>query len=593
MNLNKIRNDYRRLLVVLVLGLVSFGVSGGCSDNNSGGNSEADQAVAIFLGDHRQNQTDQISTACNISNGFRGKLNHIIVDGLNLSQLSKREIGVIQDAYDQGYMIIVYEITEAQIEDLYNLIDHPTKYSEDEQFSFLDENDEGENFAVYIVERFGALNSSSTLLVGGLPPITLADGNTDPETGFTEVDNDFRVEAFHICELIDEQQERIEQAIEDGLIDASAEEVLTKYGLLDEFEAQLQNVSKSSVQSGTLTNIASADIHTGYIRIGYGGGDPSPATVSGSDVNTYTFTNKVWTLTADTFFFGLNPWILVDQSMNIDSSNGFIQDEVPSEPVTGTVIDAVITNAAQGWYLSELEVENTVIAGSGTIGGDLISVNSSSPDTSDNSVTSSTSSLDSTISGTIAVDLDGDNVASTGGVTWTTADTFSKTDIAITNNSSAPTDSGAIATWKYELNQAQIGGSTTKILGVPVLAACKDFSLTGLADLSHGEFTPDQAFIFVLDPRYIGETVKINTLVTGLMETTIKDGSSCNDVGCSCSVNREITGLEDILRGDMLLTFIHSISIPQAPEGPAGDDTCSDGFDNDKDGNTDSADSQC
>ena len=125
-------------------------------------------------------------------------------------------------------------------------------------------------------------------------------------------------------------------------------------------------------------------------------------------------------------------------------------------------------------------------------------------------------------------------------------------------------------------NAAEVGGSS---------GPCDDLGLRGLADIAGTGFSPVQVFSFGLDPVYRGETVKINTVVEVQMRNTYLD--ICNPFGCSCSK------LDQNSDAGGPFTVTHSISLPQAPDGPVGDDTCTDGIDNDLDGDTDSADNQC
>lgn len=558
--------DYLRkcLGFVLLFGFISLGTIAGCDNDNNG----SGKNLAILLGEHRQDASDHIHAAFNVSDTFEGKLNNIILDGTNLDNLTQDDIDIIRDAYLQGFMIIVYDITEAQIAELHNIIDHPTKYDSNEVLSLLDQGDEGDHHEVFIIERFGRVNSSSTLQLGNLKAAELPDGSIDPATGLADEDIRFRFHALHIKELIEEQEERLAQLVEDGLVDTSAEEILRRYGLMDEFKAQLASVAtQQSTQTGDLINIASADIHTGYVRTGFlNNGTIGVGVSSADEVNTYQFTNKVWTLTADTPN-GIFSFIFVDQSMNLASSNGFLKNDEGS---------TAFSNAQQYWYLSDLIVVNTLQAGSTTLGLSDLTLLDDQPSTNQATTVSVTTSVEANVSGTVGVDQDGANASVSGGVSWGSSETYDKANVSINNKSLSETTEGSDASWQYVPNAASPGGSK---------GTCNNLGLRGLADLAHETFTPDQAFIYRIDPSFRGETLKIKTVVTIQMRNTYSSG--CNIFGCSCGK----TDQNSAANGPF--TFTHSITIPEAPEGPAGDPTCTDGVDNDRDGGADSSDDQC
>lgn len=548
---------------VLLLGFISLFAIGGCSDDSSSTSSGDD--LAALLGEHRQDAVDHIEAAFNVAHPFDGELNHIIIDGTNFAALTDEEKVVIRDVYEQGFIVIIYDVTEAQIEELYHIIDHRSKFDSGTTMSHLEEGNDGEIYDVITIEKIGRVHWSSIMNIGNLPAIETADGGFLPGTGLATEDIGFRFHALHMKEWLEQQQDRVQELASDGLLDGNATSVLTRFGLMDEFEDSLRTVAGSG-QTGTLVDLASADLHTNFVKIGFSSSDqPGVKVASAAEVNTYQFTSKAWIITAVTPN-GLYSFLFVNQDFSLASRNGFlINDEAT----------AAFSHAQQAWYLSNLTAVNTLAVGSTTLDSTDVLLLDNKPDTNQATVLQTTTSIDYSISGTVGVDQDGANASISGGVSWGTSETYSKANVSINNISLSETLTGTDASWEYVPNAATPGGSKD---------LCDDLGLRGLADLAHTTFKPSQAFIYRISPEYVGETLKLKTKISFEIRNTYI--SSCNMVGCSCHKT-------DQNRQNGPWTFTHSIAIPEWPEGPVGDPTCSDGIDNDKDGNTDAADNQC
>lgn len=548
---------------VLLLGFISLFAIGGCSDNSSSTSSGED--LAALLGEQRQDAAEDIKAAFNVAHPFDGELNHIIIDGTNFGALTDEEKVVIRDVYEQGFIVIIYDVTEAQIEELYHIIDHRSKFDSGTTMSHLEEGNDGEIYDVITIEKIGRVHWSSIMNIGNLPAIETADGGFLPGTGLATEDIGFQFHALHMKEWIEQHKDRVQELASDGLLDGNATSVLTRFGLMDEFEDSLRTVTGSG-PTGTLVDLASADLHTNFVKIGFSSSAvPGVKVASAAHVNTYQFTSKVWIITAVTPN-GLYSFLFVNQDFFLASRNGFlINDEAHH----------AYSTAQQAWYLSNLTAVNTLAVGSTTLDLTDVLLLDNKPDTNQATVVQTTTSIDYNMSGTVGIDQDGANASISGGVSWGTSETYSKENVSINNISLSETLTGTDASWEYVPNAATPGGSK---------GLCDKLGLRGLADLAHTTFKPKQAFIYRISPKYVGETLKLKTKISLEIRNTYI--SWCNMAGCSCRKTDQNHHHDP-------WTFTHSIAIPEAPEGPPGDPTCSDGIDNDKDGDTDSADNQC
>lgn len=522
----------KSLGIVLLFGIISFGVIGGC-DNNGGG-----KDLAILLGEHRQDASDDINAAFNVSDTFEGELNNIIIDGQNLAGLTDAERNIIKDAYEQGFIIIVYDVTERQIEELYEIIEHPSKYDEGAVMSSLGEGDDGEMYEVYTFERIGGINWSSIARFGSLGAIESVNGGFVPDTGISDDKIIFEFHAFYMKQWIIQQIDRAQELMDDGLIGANAANVIHKFGFTDEIEEILETPTRST-QTGTLLNVASADIQTNSVLTGFSSsGTIGVSTTSADEVNFYQFISKTWIITADSPQ-GVFSFLFVSEDYTLASSNGFLTNDEGS---------AAFSKAQQAWYLSELTTVNTLAVGSNTLDSSEVTLLENSPDTNQATTTSVTTSIDTSISGTVGVDQDGASASISGGVSWGTSDTYTKANVSINNKSLSETTTGTDASWQYIPAAAMAGGQK---------GLCNDLGLRGLADLSHETFQPSQAFIYRISPNYVGETIKLETEISFQMRNTYTSG--CNIFGCSCGK----TDQNSTANGPW--TFSHSIAVPEAP----------------------------
>lgn len=192
------------LLLPIIAVFIVMSTIGGCNNNDSGGSNDQ----AILLGEHRQDPSDHIHAAINVSEDTDSGLNNVIIDGQNLSGLTAEERQFAKDAYLAGYIVIIYDVTEAQIEELHQLIGHPSKFDEGAVLSSLDDADPGEFYEVLTLERIEGVNWSSVATIGNLEEVESVTGGVELGTGLPDEDIRYRFHALHMKQWIKQQNAR-------------------------------------------------------------------------------------------------------------------------------------------------------------------------------------------------------------------------------------------------------------------------------------------------------------------------------------------------------------------------------------------------
>ena len=531
---------FKNFIFVVAVIAISLGTIGGCS-NGGGGNDDPDLAV---LGDHRGEPLADISAEIR-TGPHTGEPNNILLDGTSIDDLTPDEIELIRDAYDEGFIIVLYDMTERDIAQLYrDIIGHPLRHAELES---LEDILEGDSHAVFTIEHHSGIDWTSTAqfemtalreFIDGLGEIDVID-IVDPEAEFTP-------HGIHIKSWIESHEERVQELIEDGLIVRSAEELLDDLDMRDEFDAELSQVTRTT--EGTLLDLTTANIHTSQNQVSF-----QETTAK----DTFAMTSKVWIVTADTPT-GIFSFLLVEQDFNLATSNGFTKN----------------SDTQQYWYLQNFSVSNTYQVNGTLLGSNDAQLLQESPATNQATTSTETTSVSASISGTVGADqTSGANASVSGGVSWSTSNTVSKADVSINNLSLSNNTVSNDATWQFLPRSAEI------------LSDSCDNSIHNLADLAHNTFTPVTAFVVRIDSDYTGDTMQLKSEFT--IQTRNTYVGNCNIFGCACDAKNQ-NGLDP-----WQPTHSQSVRIPQPPEGPTGDPTCSDGVDNDVDGGTDSGDNSC
>ena len=550
----------RKMLVSLFsLFLIAIFTVGGCN-NNSG----SDNPDLVVIGAHRDIALSGISQVIDVFPHF-GQPSNILLDGVMLSDLSDDEIALVREAYQAEYTIVFYEVSEKDIVEIYSqIIDHPITHSEIESLEAIIE---GNMSPIFTIEKHGDLDWTSTgdfnISDNTVVLIRTEDDTPDPDAiKLVQSEDEFVAHGRLIRDWLRDHPNRRQQVINQNLESTNAQRLIDELELRDELNEQIGIDTRT--ESGTLLDLANANIHTSIKQVGF-----SETTLK----NTYAMTSKVWIVTADTPT-GIFTFLLVRQDFNLANSNGFVQDD-PGEKALSKYYPS------QHWYLKEYSVKNVYRVDGTALGISKAQLLEESPATNQATSQTSTTSLMANISGRVAADTGSmgpsANVAIQGGVSWGTSTTVSKEDVSINNLSLSDNTVLNDASWQFLPRQPEPGGQK---------GTCKNFGLRNLADLAHTTFTPATAFIVRIDDDFVGKTLQIFTTFGIQLEgSTIE---KCGPFFCNCGVRRTLC-----FNNTWFPTSTHSVRIPYPPEGPLGDPTCSDGVDNDSDGFIDSADASC
>ena len=532
--------NLKSFTVIIAIITLSFLAVGGCNSNNGGGGG-SDPELAL-LGDHRAEPVADISAE--IPTGpHTGEPNNILLDGQSLETLTVQDIALIKEAYDQGYIIFAYDLTEKGIVRVYReVVKHPLRHAELNSLQGLAE---GILHGVFSIEQHDGHVWSGTAQFEENALREFQEGQEDPII-LAPPEAEYTPHGIHIKSWIDSYDDRVDQLVDDGLLELSAEELLDELDMKDEFNDELGAVTRDT--EGTLLDLTTANIHTSQNQLSF---------TETTAKDTFQMTSQAWIVTADTPT-GLFSFLLVEQDFNLATSNGFTKD----------------SSTQQYWYLQEFSVENTYQVNDDLIASNKAQLLQESPETNQATTSTETTSISTSISGTVGADqTSGANASVSGGVSWSTSNTVSKANVSINNLSLSNNAVSNDATWQFLPRTAE-----------GLSDGCEN-SIHNLADLSHNTFTPATAFIVRIDSDFTGDTLKLKSKFT--IQTRNTYVGSCNIFGCDCDIKQQ-DGLDP-----WEPSHSQSIRIPQPPEGPTGEDTCSDGIDNDVDGDIDDADSSC
>jgi len=532
---------FRFICLILALFVLSIFTVGGCNNNNNGGNS----IHGVVLGDHREEALIDLRNAMDIGE-HEGEPNHIHLDGLFIQDLTQEEIELIREAFNEGFIISVYDVNDAVIAFLYQIVlNLPDVHEELEDPA---NSDIGDVAQVFTIEQHGGViwTSMSHDDITDLrirPDSDMVEGERPPDTF-----GPFAHHAFHKRQWIEKLGERRQKLIEDGLLSEDGIELNQNPRILDELRALGDDIATrdsdvslevggESIISLTSTYLQSNQFHIGFTnsRKVVGGNDPDA-----SAKNTYQMVTQAYITTADTNEQGLKSFLFVSQDFTLASANGFnnnpdtAQDGFPKQ---------------QGWYLSEYKNINTVKIGSETLEFPEAELLDHSPETNQAESASQSVSTSTSFSGTLGFDSSGSKVSLTGGLRYTSSTSFSKQNVAVANLSLSQTTTGNDASWRYRPRKAEILDDK-----------CNN-SLFNLADLAHNTFTPSQGWIMRIDGSRADQTLKIITQITLTLTNSVR--GNCF-VGCRCeSLNQ---GVEFPFTDGTFNNYTMSIHIPAVPD---------------------------
>ena len=261
---------------VYLIVLLSLGAIGGC-DGSGNGNPE----LAV-LGNQRDVALSGISSEIQTSQ-YDGNPTNILLDGTTLGDLTNEEIASIRDAYEAGFVIVIYDASEKDISQIYHdIINDQYTPSGDASVIvpvFAIEKDDNVHWA--FEGDFNATDASK---------LTLDENDPVSVEQFAE-------EGREIRDWLEDHPSREQQVIDLNQNSSTASRLVDNAGLRSELDKQLVMTKSESSVAGTLLEIASADIVTStyYVYSGMGSKNPGDG-----DVNRYQGTSYAWIVTADT-----------------------------------------------------------------------------------------------------------------------------------------------------------------------------------------------------------------------------------------------------------------------------------------------------
>ncbi|MEM7008580.1 MAG: hypothetical protein AAF462_05525 [Thermodesulfobacteriota bacterium] len=537
--MSKTFKSKRKLLanisLIIALCFVSFYLIGGCSNDSS---IQSDPTIRT-LGQHRDTPLDHIAAEVNTA-PHEGVADNILLDGTSLEGLNNSEKISVKEAYIAGFTIMLYDATRRDIAMLYrDILDHPFNYANLDSLDGLDDTDQNPTFAI---EQHNGVDWTNTLQFASSNEPFQFEG--DPAIQAPLI-NEYTPHGQHIDDWLRMYDDRKQQLLDEGIITSSARE------LLEEIDTSPRT---SQTQEGTLLDLANANIHTTTNNVTF------PFELDGLRT-TYQMTSKVWIVTADSVANGVQSYMLVAQDFNLANSNGWL-DGAQTTLTDGTRTNkpSKVSDTNKLWYLKEFSVSNTYKAIRKSdqnpnqtivelLTNSTASLADNSPDTTAAETSSETTGVSVGISGMVAANQTQGGIASiSGGVSWSSSRTVTKFDININNLSGSNGQTLNDATWQYlpKLAKRNAQGIKADTVDSP-------------AELAHETFTPGVAFYVILDGKYAGQTLELDSIFT--IQTRQTYLTNCNFRNSNCD-EATTDGLDPVFEP----THTQTVAIPVAPE---------------------------
>jgi len=303
-------DDLRSLILFSVICI--FAVAG-CDDSSNG----SDPLHGILLGEHSEQAVQDLKAELDVDEP-RGETNHIHIDGDNLGGLTDDEKALLQNSFNEGFIVSIYNMNQGRIQDFYrDVLMHSDVHAEPENVDIPD----GQEYITFNVEQNNGVIWSSLRDSDVDLPLTTVTTSIEGEAPQSIL----RAHGMYFREWFEERDGRVER-LSDGFISGNAKE---------KFE-QLQN-SKVSV-SGVLPSLAKSWVQTNTLC--------APLGLNVSCGNSFQVETQAWVV-ADG-----------DPVNSIGALSGFlyvVQDLVldNSAAITSNTSDVV------GIYLSEASIINT------------------------------------------------------------------------------------------------------------------------------------------------------------------------------------------------------------------------------------------
>jgi len=523
------------LVFVLLFGIISLGAIGGCNDNNgSGGGPDA-----ILLGDHQEQIRQELEFALGLGE-YDGNLNNIIFHCPDIDKLTQEERDIIKDAFDKEFVIIAYDSNEPCVVRLFaEVLMHPLIHAEIDSFDIPD----GNEHDLFIVERHGRHVWTGQAVFETMDPASLTTVDNPDLDLVGEFDDDvvevptidapqfgtFEPHSVHTLEWITNYKARRKILEEIGtLTDIDLSPVTS----LTDSSQNIDVSNRVSTQTGNIAQQSPDYINTVTYtaRPPLGVNDYDDSSIAG----TYQMTTYIWALTADTAA-GVFSYIFGVQDYNLQSTNLFVRDK----------------NRDRGWHLFSFNNSNNL-----EFGGSLDLTTSeailleNAPQSLGPSIETQTSSTSTSLSGGYS---SGTGLA-TGTASWSNSSTVQKRDVAIENLSLSQT--GNDGTWRY----------TPKKVSPQDSDFCTWNSLSSPAQLGKTNFQPSQSFVYQIDPKFAGKTVKLeSTWRVSVVRNHLKSCKS-SAFGCKDCSKHHIDSTDSIDPDTPVSkTFHMSIALPPVP----------------------------
>ena len=138
---------------LIVFSFLCFALLAGCDNDGS----TSDPVHGILLGAHTQEAADDLREELDVDEPM-GVPNHIHLDGNNFASLTDDDKALLQDSFDQGFSISIYNMNQGRIQEFYrDVLMHPDVHAEQENVDIPD----GQSYITYNVEQVNGVIWSS------------------------------------------------------------------------------------------------------------------------------------------------------------------------------------------------------------------------------------------------------------------------------------------------------------------------------------------------------------------------------------------------------------------------------------------------
>jgi len=509
-----------KLRGLILFSFLCFAFLAGCDNNGS----NDDPVHGILLGTHSPEAVEDLRTELDVDEPM-GEPHHIHIDGDNLADLTDEDKALLQDSFDQGFIISLYNMNEGRIQEFYrDILMDPDIHAEPDNADLPD----GQDLTAFNIEQINGVYWSS---ISQFETFDQSDAVPLSEIAVAVEDgpvlNPQEAYAQHTRMWIEEQEDRRLRINDDGFISDNVK---------DNFEQLLnQKVTASGNLVGNIPFIAKTWVQTNSLNVDIA--DDNFILIindcNGCD-NSYSIETQAWMVTTpepDSYLF-------VIQNLDLNSSGG------------------IFYNSANkiGWYLSSFEITNTYTTNEGLLASDVAELLDNQPGNGNIDGTGEAGFiLSQNVSGTQRYDTT-DGSSTTGSnlaieidgmfnINTVKLENLSKTQVG------SPVDDSPLgndASWLYTQDD-------------PVLEGC-DLEILPATSGSIGEINPGNAFVVKFSPGSPGETLTLNTSAKVILHMTTQSDPGGDPADCMA-----ITDKVTIPANGPAHMFPQAIHIPDVP----------------------------